>query len=493
MVLALSFLHVRTLTNTALLTVSIAFTCLLQESLIENGLNVDRESLARLGAVYCSILLFAASGTVALGKMLALPASATPSLRALGGKKGIGCALSAPSSKGCIYLDYNGTTPVFPEVSCAMLPYLGERWGNPSSGHAFGRMCKEGVANARRQVADALGCFPDEVIFVSCGTEADNWAIAGAIRMRASYIKSGKPHVVASEIEHPAVLQFLEDQVQLGTVDVTLVPVSGEGTVSIEDVEKAITPSTVLVTIMHSNNEVGSLQPIEAISALCASRGILCHTDAAQSVGKVSVNMHSLGVSFMTAVGHKFGAPKGVAVLCVSRTIEGFPSMLLGGGQESGRRAGTECTLLISGIGVAAELVSKELTATAGHMRTQRDSLLSCLLNELGPFAGALSVLGPKEDGLRLPNTLAIAIRGVDASKLLQDVGNSVAASAGAACHSHTEIGSAVLRAMKVDPVTARGFIRFSVGRHTTSGEVRRAAKVVAAAIQSLLHGNVPP
>ncbi|CAN0252059.1 unnamed protein product, partial [Discosporangium mesarthrocarpum] len=280
--------------------------------------------------------------------------------------------------------DYNATTPIYPEVSLAMLPYLGQCFGNPSSMHAVGRPCRVVVGAARKRVAALLGCGVDEVLFVSCGTEADNHAIQGAVGVfraglgghggspSSSTSGSGpssgpssgpdgapgsprKAHIVSSVVEHPAVTRCLDSLASQGLAEVTYVGVDSLGRVSVVDVEAAMRPDTALVTIMHSNNEVGTLQPVREIASLCRERGVLCHTDAAQSIGKVRVKVSELGVDMLTLVGHKFGAPKGVAALFVRRGVEIMP-FLWGGGQEAGRRGGTENVILIAGLGKAAEV-----------------------------------------------------------------------------------------------------------------------------------------
>ncbi|KAL4433218.1 hypothetical protein ABPG77_003266 [Micractinium sp. CCAP 211/92] len=389
---------------------------------------------------------------------------------------GLGESLPYFTKTGCTYLDWNATTPVFPEVAEAMQPYLAA-FGNPSSAHAFGRPCKEAVDLARRQVAAMVGAESDEIHFTSCGTEADAWAIWGAAMAARSRHGSGfLPHVVTSCIEHPAVLETLASLSAHGLLSYTAVPANEEGLVSAADVAAAIQPDTVLITVMHSNNEVGSVQPIAELSALARLRGILMHSDAAQSVGKVAVDVGQLGVDMLTVVGHKFGAPKGVAALYIRRGVQ-IERLLCGGGQEFGRRAGTESVLLLAGLGAAAAIVSRELPATAAHMAALRDSLQQQLL--AGLPAGVARVNGPAEPAARLPNTLSIGIAGIQASSLLAELSERLAASAGAACHSSGSAVSSVLRAMGVPTTHAVGTLRLSVGRHTTQADVDAAVQMI--------------
>ncbi|KAL4448398.1 hypothetical protein ABPG75_005617 [Micractinium tetrahymenae] len=389
---------------------------------------------------------------------------------------GLGESLPYFSQTGCIYLDWNATTPVFPEVAEAMRPYL-TAFGNPSSAHAYGRPCNEAVDLARRQVAAMVGAEPGEVHFTSCGTEADAWAIWGAVMAARKRHGNGVlPHVVSSCIEHPAVVETLASLAAQGLLTHTAVPVNEEGLVSPADVAAAIRPETVLVTVMHSNNEVGSVQPIAELAALARERGVLMHSDAAQSLGKVAVDVKELGVDMLTIVGHKFGAPKGVAALYIRQGVQ-IERLLCGGGQEFGRRAGTESVLLLVGLGTAAAIVSRELPATAAHMAALRDSLQEQLL--AGLPAGTARVNGPAEPAARLPNTLSIGIAGIQASTLLAELSDRLAASAGAACHSNGGAVSAVLRAMGVPTQPALGTLRLSVGRHTTQADVDAAAQMI--------------
>lgn len=261
-----------------------------------------------------------------------------------------------PHMRGCIYLDYNATTPIYPEVASAMQPYTFELFGNPSSTHVYGQQTRAAVDKARQQVSTLINCQPNELYFTSCGTESDNWALFGTIMAKKDAVQ-GVPHVVTSQIEHPAITACLQNLASLGLCTYTAVPVSNEGMVSPDDVVAALTPQTVLVSIMHSNNEIGTLQPIRQIVQRVKESAphVLIHTDAAQSMGKVLVNVAELGVDMCTLVGHKFGAPKGVAALYIRRGVH-LVNLLSGGSQEQGKRGGTENVLLLAGMGAAAEI-----------------------------------------------------------------------------------------------------------------------------------------
>ncbi len=371
-----------------------------------------------------------------------------------------------------IYLDFNATTPVDPEVAEAMLPYLYGRFGNPSSPHALGRASRDAVEAARAQVARLLGCRPAEVIFTSGGSEASNMVIKGV--SAAARARGGT--IIISAVEHPAVMEPCREQAREG-LGLTIVPVDGEARVDPSDVARALTPATILVSIMHANNEVGTIQPIAGIAALARERGVPVHTDAAQSVGKIPVDVDTLGVDFLSLAGHKLHAPKGVGALYVREGRE-IPSLIHGAGHESGRRAGTENVMGIVGLGRACELAAGRLDAGATHCRILRDRLWE----RLSASGMDLRRNGSVTDGL--PNTLSVSFGGVEASTLLAEIGDQVAASPGAACHGAEVTISAVLEAMKVPAVYAAGTVRFSVGRTTTAEEIDAAAGIVAGAIR---------
>ncbi len=373
-----------------------------------------------------------------------------------------------------IYLDYNGTTPHAPEVISAMRPFLENAFGNPSSNHWYGIRPKRAVEQARRQVAALLGCAPAEVVFTSGGTESNNHAIRGA----AANLSGRGRHIITSTVEHPAVLavcRYLEAQ----GFSVTLVPVDSEGLVHPAEVAAAIRPETILISLMHANNEVGTVQPLAEVAALARPRGILVHTDAAQSLGKIPVDVAALGVDLLSLAGHKLYAPKGVGVLYIRRGVS-LEKFCHGAGQENGLRAGTENVLEIVGLGQACEIAARDLDANQAHMQTLRDRLEARFFEMLGDI---------RRNGhpvKRLPNTLSVSFKGLEANRILEEIGLEVAASAGAACHADTVALSHVLEAMALPLEWAKGTLRFSLGRMTTAAEIDRAAAVVIAAVVKL-------
>lgn len=373
-----------------------------------------------------------------------------------------------------IYLDYNGTTPHAPEVISAMRPFLENAFGNPSSNHWYGIRPKRAVEQARRQVAALLGCAPAEVVFTSGGTESNNHAIRGA----AANLSGRGRHIITSTVEHPAVLavcRYLETQ----GFSVTLVPVDSEGLVHPADVAAAIRPDTILISLMHANNEVGTVQPLAEVAALARPRGILVHTDAAQSLGKIPVDVAALGVDLLSLAGHKLYAPKGVGALYIRRGVS-LEKFCHGAGQENGLRAGTENVLEIVGLGQACEIAARDLDANQAHMQTLRDRLEARFFEMLGDI---------RRNGhpvKRLPNTLSVSFKGLEANRILEEIGLEVAASAGAACHADTVALSHVLEAMALPLEWAKGTLRFSLGRMTTAAEIDRAAAVVIAAVVKL-------
>ncbi len=378
-----------------------------------------------------------------------------------------------------IYLDYNATTPIDPAVRAALLPYLGEHFGNPSSAHAYGKAAHQAVEQARAQVAELLHAHPDEIVFTGGGSEASNHAIKGAAfaRLRGLYgwlPWRGAPHVITSAVEHPATLQPCDFLRRLGC-RVTVLPVDRTGRVDPDAVRRAITPRTALVSIMHANNEVGTLQPIREVAAVARGRGVLVHTDAAQSVGKLRVDVEELGVDLLTVAGHKLYAPKGVGVLYVRRGVR-LESLIHGAGHEGGRRAGTENVPYAVGLGAACELARRTLPGSTERLRALRNRLWERLRAGLGERV----VLNghPTE---RLPNTLNVNFAGRVGSELLQSV-PEIAASTGSACHEGKIAQSPVLCAMGVPPELGQGAVRLSVGRFTTEDEIDRAAELLIAA-----------
>lgn len=369
-----------------------------------------------------------------------------------------------------IYLDHNATTPIAEEVFAAMAPWLREQHGNPASSHAYGRRAAQAVATARAQVAALIGAQPDEIVFTGCATEANNLAVLGVTRA----IGTARRRIVISAVEHPAVTApalFLREQ----GWDAIVVPVDGFGRVSLEALERALGAETALVSVMHANNEVGTLQDIREIARLARQRGIVLHSDAAQSAGKVPLNVDDLGVDLLTLAGHKFYAPKGVGALYVRR---GTPirSVLHGADQEYGLRPGTENVAAIVALGTAAALAQRSLPADSEHLRAMRDDLHQRLQSAV---PGLLLNGHPDE---RLPNTLHVSFPRVSGRALLGAVADVVAASVGSACHSEHDAVSGVLAAMGADAARAAGAVRLSVGRGTTLGDVERSAEALSGA-----------
>jgi cysteine desulfurase len=368
-----------------------------------------------------------------------------------------------------IYLDCNATTPVDSRVADAMVPVLREVYGNPSSGHRLGRQARELVEAARARVAGCLGAAPEEVLFTSGGSESDNWALRGVVAAR------GGGHVVVTAVEHPAVLESARAMEREGRIRLTVVGVNRFGQVDPEEVTDALGPETVLVSVMLANNEVGTLQPVEAIAKACRRRGVLVHTDAAQAVGKLRVDVRGLDVDLLTVAGHKLYAPKGVGALFV-RTGVALEPLVRGAGHERGLRAGTENVASIVGLGVACELVREEVVEDGPRLAALRDRL-EALLEE--GFPGLVRHGHPD---LRLPNTASVAFPGVDANALLALLADEVAASAGAACHTGAVHPSHVVSARGVEAATAMSTVRFSVGRFTTLRDIEEGARRVVAA-----------
>jgi cysteine desulfurase len=366
-----------------------------------------------------------------------------------------------------IYLDYNATSPVAPEVIEAMVPALRDLWGNPSSPHVYGRRAREAVEKAREQVAALLGCGSDEVIFTGGGTEADNAAIVGV----AEAVADRGRHLVTSVVEHPAIeepCRYLESR----GWEVTRVGVDRSGRVAPGEVEAALRPDTVLISIIHAQNETGVLQPIADIGRLAGSRGILMHSDTAQSVGKIRFTAAELNVDLMTVAGHKLYAPKGVGALFLRRGTP-FARFMRGAGHESGRRAGTENVPEIVGLGAACALASRELPARTNHLREVRTRLEDQLRRRLPDIV----IHGREVE--RLPNTTSVAFPGTIAQEVAARA-EGLAVAAGAACHAGTPHVSAVLKAMGIPDALALATLRLSVGSPTTLDEADRAAEILA-------------
>jgi cysteine desulfurase NifS/selenium donor protein len=373
-----------------------------------------------------------------------------------------------------IYLDHNATTPIAPEVGEAMLPYLHQHFGNPSSTHWYGVAAKKAVEKARTQVAALLGCEPDEIIFTSGGSESNNYAIKGT----ALTFRHKGNHIITSQVEHPAVVnvcKFLEKEYHF---EITYLPVDRWGEVQLTDLETALRPGTLLITIMHANNEVGTIQPIEEISRIARKHNIFFHTDAAQSAGKIPAKVTELGVDMLSLAGHKLYAPKGIGALYLRRGIKLNP-LIHGADHEAGRRAGTENVLEIVGLGAACELAKNSLAETMSQQKELRDQLWNGLKDQI---PGLLLNGHPEK---RLPNTLSVSFPGIDANTLLSEL-ETVAASAGAACHSDVFEPSAVLKAMQLSDEQAISTVRFTTGRLNNTAQIDQAITAVEKVVASL-------
>jgi len=362
-----------------------------------------------------------------------------------------------------IYLDYNASTPIDPAVAAAMRPFFEDHYGNPSSGHWAAAAAKAALETARGQVAELLGCHDDEVVFTSGGSEANNLAVKGVF-----FALRGKgDHIVTTRIEHPATVEpcrFLE---RLGA-RVSYLPVDGTGRIDPDDLRKAITPRTILVSIMHANNEVGTIQPLAECAGIAREHGVLFHTDAAQSVGKIPTGVDALGVDLLSVAGHKTYAPKGVGALYVRRGVSLEP-LIHGAGHEGGRRAGTESALLAVGLGKACQL-ARDL-APMDRVRALRDHFWQQLQKR---FGNRVALNGHPIH--RLPNTLNVSFVGLVGAEILKRL-DGVAATTGSACHSGRIELSPVLEAMGVPAEVGMGAVRFSLGRGTTQDEIDAVAQ----------------
>ncbi|MEN8168279.1 MAG: cysteine desulfurase family protein [Pseudomonadota bacterium] len=366
-----------------------------------------------------------------------------------------------------VYLDYNATTPVNPEVADAIEPYLREHFGNPSSSHVYGQRAHAAVEQARARVAALIGALPGEIIFTSCATEANNLAIRGVARA----LREKGRHLITSAVEHPAVSQPCKRLEEDGW-ELSVVPVDRYGRIEPDDILQVIRDDTVLVSIMHANNEVGTIQPIEQIAAITQQHGTLLHTDAAQSTGKIPVNVDLLGVDLLTLAGHKFYATKGVGALYVRRGTPINP-LLVGAGHEQGLRPGTENVPAIVGLGKAAEIAMQKGPENASHLLELREHLHRLLQQGVQ----GLKLNGHPEQ--RLPNTLNLSFPEVGGRELLLLAAETVAASVGSACHEQGDAVSGVLGAMGITAERARGAVRLSLGMPTTPEDVERAASAL--------------
>lgn len=371
-----------------------------------------------------------------------------------------------------VYLDYNATTPVAAEAREAMLPYLSDHFGNPSSAHVYGRRAREAIEGARSQVARLIGASPEEVVFTSGGTEASNLAIRGAIATRPAL-----HHIVTTAFEHPATEATCSSLEQSG-FSVSRAPVASDGRVRAGDVIAFVRKDTALVTLIHAHNELGTIQPVAEIARKARERGCLVHADAAQSVGKIEVDVRDLGIDLLSIAGHKLYGPKGVGALYVRSGVQLAP-VLTGASQERGLHPGTENVAGIVALGVAADLARRELATTMVQVSKLRDRLLAGLRAAIPD----LELHGHPTE--RLPNTLFVTIAGLDGAELLASI-PQIAASTGSACHSGSRAASTALLAIGLPPERAMGPLRFSLGRGTTAPEIDRAVKLVAAASERM-------
>ncbi|MDO8350648.1 MAG: cysteine desulfurase family protein [Gallionella sp.] len=367
-----------------------------------------------------------------------------------------------------IYLDYNATTPVALEVADAIQPFLDIHFGNPSSAHVYGLSARKAVAAARASVATLIGARDDEIVFTGSATEANNLALLGV----ASASAHTKRHLVISAIEHPSVMQPAQHLREMGW-ELTVVPVDSYARVDPYAVAAAVRPDTALVSIMHANNEVGTIQSIAEIARLIKPMGVLFHTDAAQSAGKIELDVDALGVDLLTLAGHKFYATKGVGALYV-RSGTPIKPILFGADQEHGLRPGTENVPLIVGLGAAARLAQERLPAATKKLQALRDALHE----RLAAAIPGLALNGHPTE--RLPNTLHLSFPGISGRDLLSNVAGQVAASVGSACHSESDAVSGVMSAMGCDADRARGAVRLSLGWMTTPEEIEIAAMILS-------------
>jgi cysteine desulfurase len=374
-----------------------------------------------------------------------------------------------------VYLDYNATTPIDSEVADAMLPYLQTFFGNPSSSYSIGRHTKEDINRARQQVACLINARPEEIVFTSGGTESNNHAIRGI----AFADKEKGKHIITSSVEHPAVTEVCRYLHSMG-YEITYLPVDENGKVNPCDIENEVRSDTVLITIMHANNEVGTVQPIQEIASIARKNNIMFHTDAAQSAGKIDTDVTRLGIDLLTLAGHKLYAPKGIGALYIKMGTK-IENLLYGAGQENGIRPGTENVPYIVALGKACEIAQRDLAKNSVHMYRMRERLLRGLHNKLG---GKLKLNADLENCL--PNTLSIAFEKVDAYTLTSMIGGEVFISTGSACHANSVEISSVLKAMNIDIMTAASTVRISTGKYTTEEEIDLAIQVISDTILKL-------
>ncbi|HVJ50460.1 cysteine desulfurase NifS [Desulfitobacterium sp.] len=375
-----------------------------------------------------------------------------------------------------VYLDYSATTPVDPEVAQLMMTYYTEKYGNPSSVHGFGQEAKEGLEKAREQVATLIGAQPTEITFTSGGTEADNLAILGTADAQQ---KKGK-HIITSAVEHHAVLETCE-YLEKNGFDLTVVPVDEEGFIDPQAVAKAIRPDTILITIMHANNEVGTIQPIAEIGKIAQEKGIIFHVDAVQSLGKIPIDVKAMNIDLLTISSHKIYGPKGVGALYIRKGVKLTPRVF-GGGQEKKRRSGTENLPGIVGFGKACELAGERMEEEEKRLAVLRDKLMDGILERVD----YVKVNGPRGDK-RLPNNVNVSILYVEGESLLLSLDMmGIAASSGSACTSGSLDPSHVLLAMGLKHEVAHGSLRFSLGRQNTEADIDYVLEKLPAIVDRL-------
>ena len=374
-----------------------------------------------------------------------------------------------------VYLDYNATTPVDTEVAKEMIPYIESFYGNPSSSYSIGRNNKEAVEKARAQVAELINCQPEEIYFTSCATESNNLAIKGI----AWANRDKGRHIITSEIEHPAVTEVCKYLSSQG-FEITYLPVDRFGRVDPKDVENAIRKDTILITIMHANNEVGTIQPVREIGAIARHNNIVFHTDASQSVGKIDTDVDKLGVDLLTIAGHKLYAPKGIGALYIRKGTR-IENLMHGANQEKGIRPGTENVIHTVGLGKACEVALRDFKQNQRNMQVSRDRLLNGLVSRLGNKVHVNSNLENC-----LPNTLSVAFENISAHALASFISSDVLISTGSACHSGETTISSVLQAMNLDFRTAAATVRISSGKNTPEEEIDFTIEVLVNAIKKL-------
>lgn len=378
-----------------------------------------------------------------------------------------------------IYVDNSATTRVRPEVLEAMLPYFGEEYGNPSSVYKLGRDSQRAIEDARASIASLLGAKPQEIYFTGCGSESDNWAIRGAVERGRIRLKGGVPHVITTAIEHHAVLDTVGQLVKEGYCTADIVPVSADGFVSAADIEAAIKPETCLISVMYANNEIGTIQPVAKIGAIARKHKILFHCDAVQAVGSIPVDVEKDNIDLMAVSGHKFHAPKGIGIMYMKRGCN-LPNYLTGGGQERGKRAGTENTAYIVGIAKALELAVKEMPEKAAKLSAMRDKVIDSALKI--PYS---RLNGAREN--RLPGNVSLCFKFIEGESLLLMLDYyGIQASSGSACTSGSLDPSHVLLALGLPHEIAHGSLRISFGKYNDPEDADRILEVLPEIVQKI-------